>query len=411
MRSSRRASYGLCLIADFQIMRKVQLRQLPGWVLFPPLKFTFQLLNLPAGVGDLSREVSRMTRTLQPVDNKTFKKLEREGVKRDTAKIILGYLFDNADCATRDDSIFSFADTSFRKMVREAGHRGSGIEWMAMLTGLEKTMDLGFPKTREFLRNRFAAENSLFKPVDKTSERSERVRRIYSENLLIEDELITAFCETVVQDKNVSRAELFSKHKEFFGKHSVDFYLWLLAHIERDIADSIYSSVSLAREEQDVIEDGAIRHFLPQIQDGKRIRCLSLLFDRWRILYSDKVLGRREAMSIREFAQKLPEPIVGNRASSKMSDDDKRNSKYRALCDWRAGKKILSDEKLEAFIGQLLPVCREREWWYWFAKIAIGLDKLHEKLAADSVYSDRELIEFFKRYKVYQSEVKKRAGA
>jgi hypothetical protein len=188
------------------------------------------------------------------------------------------------------------------------------------------------------------------------------------------------------------------------SKFLVDFYFWVIAYIELDTYEEYTDKVELTDEEEKLLKRGLFQHILPCNKEGKRQRILTNLLDRWRDIYSRKILKQPTIITRFEFSHRLPDAIYTEKIPGEMSLDDQQESNYRMFCHWANGDKYPSDEKLKMFIRNLLPPCQERELWYFFAKIAIAMDRYFEKL--NKAFLESDLITLFGRYPDYHQRVR-----
>jgi hypothetical protein len=392
------------------MMRKIKLQQKTYPTLFPSLLDTLQLFDFPAGLAELVRFISKETDTQLPVDNKTLKKAEGEGVKRQKGITILKYVISNLNVFSESDSVTpSIFGLDFRRTMREfARHPGSGKEWAMSVPIFIKTTGLTWRHAEKFINLRLIAEKELYSFKGSRGDRVENVIRIYSECCFADSAELRKLFSSFLNQQQPTKAEIINKHKHTLGILLTDFYFWLLAYVELDIAELIAKEVELTEEEQATVDSGVFQHIMPKSEDERVVSSLHQLFDRWRLLYSRKILNKSKPISISEFATLLPDSILSNSKPGDMDDEQREQSKYRMLCAWRAGKKVPSDDKLEAFIENILPPCRERLMWFYYAKTAIAIDLLFKKASTEKVYNSGELVKIFNRYRDYHKEVRMR---
>ncbi len=392
-------------------MRKVKIKQINSGVFFPPLESTLELLGLPSGVAACTREVKSRTGKPLPAENKTLNKITTQGIGRKKALEVFDYIVSENDLANDSLSMFSLFNHDFRKKMADITSQSpcNGYAWDIFLDGFEKRCDFGLPKTIAFLKKRIEAGKKAHQGNTQSEEWLHRYIQIVSENMLVDRALVEDIYRCIAHNPEVPKSVLLLEHKEFLSVVAVDFYFWLLAYIEQDLSDILVSELSLNDEEQSQAREGTIQHILPKLDDQQKVvGSLALLLDRWRTIFSSQILQKEKPITISEFAKYMPAPVFTDKKPGEMSQEDLKKSKYRAFCDWRSGNKIPSDDKLERFIAQLLPECRQRHWWLWFAKIAIAMDKLFKKITDGGAFGKTGAIALFQTYKNYHREVRQR---
>ncbi len=151
-------------------------------------------------------------------------------------------------------------------------------------------------------------------------------------------------------------------------------------------------------------------HILPSFNNEKYCAPFGKLLDRWRHRIAVKLLKEDKPISWREFAQFLPDPIRSSRKKSDTCEAKTMNNKYREMAAWRTGNVVPSEEKLRGFINNFLPPCREQEWFFWLAQVAIALNRPYHKIDHLCVFTGDEIVVFFDDYKRYRLAVRTKSS-
>ena len=386
-------------------MRKINFNIDRKSPLLPPLKNIYKLMGEPYGINELALYTAKKEGIDIPINKKTLKKSEEKGISRKKALIVLDFLVKGSF----RKKWFSFFSVGDRKLINTASkYKGNGTEWSIFLLNLEKnSIDTDFPKTKEFLKIRVQAEQHLFEECKKNNLNIKVIEGIYKKNFLIDESLIKKFVLKLCTEKESFNIDLSQSSINFLIRFYLDFFFWLLAYIENDLENAIKNYLD-NKDRKKIEDEGIFLNILPKIDNGKYIPPIEQLFNRWRFAISTKVFKKNQIMSWSEFSTFLPDPINSNRKVTEINMDVINSNKYRELCSWRSGKVVPSDEKLQGFIDNLLPVCREREWWFWSTRIAVAINMLYFELRDDSVFEKCNIVDYFQLFENYRIEIKRR---
>lgn len=393
-------------------MRKIKFVQQGKYILFPPLADFLDLIDLPKGLTDFARMISKHSGSPPPVSNKTINNIGTKGIKRQKFLDLIRFIIaESGSSICQNATTLSFFDLEFRRMLRMVkNHLGSGRDWILLFKNLETQDYLFGHRVKSFINQRFKFEMKAYFFKGSYDQKIDYVGRVYSECILADSSQIHSFFSDFLSTEEENKGHIIIRHREILGFCLTDFYFWLLANFELDIAEWISNEVQLTQEEQELVNNGLFSCIMPKYLDGEYVSTLSQLLDRWREIYSRKRLKYFDIVSISEFASLLPDSINSKSKLGEMTKEDIRRSKYRMFYAWRKGEKIPSDDKLTGFIKNILPPCQERDMWFIFAKIAMSIDRLYKKIEADNVFENDELVCLFQRYGLYHREVRNRAA-
>lgn len=318
---------------------------------------------------------------------------------------IFRFVLESSPDFVRCDSLFTFFDFEFRKELRSfVKYPSNGMLWKIWLLGLERSNFTGFSGTKSFLRGRAAAELDLFEKAKVSKNKVAVCVDVYTKVTMVDASLIKMAMDELVSNIDVSPRRITKNTAEFAIRHHLDFYFWFIAYADRDITE--YYLAHAINEDQAEAELGVFQNILPSKKGGKYITPINSLFNRWRSSVALKVLGKERPFNWSQLSQFLPDPIFSNTKKSDVCEEKIKKNKYRELASWRSGKVIPSDEKLQGFIDNLLPLCRQRQWFFWYAKAAIGMNQLFFEIEKSKVFSEDELINIFQDFNRYHSAAK-----
>ena len=340
-------------------MKKIQMPKINVFLLFPPIDEAMSLLGFPENFYGWVNFISKENGGSLPVDPKTLRKVNKEGVSEKTFQKAMEPLMSFAGISSTVGISEEFSDAIFEKTnftLSEEGFVSNGRFWNIFATAFSSQCSDLFPKMWRFIQKRAEAEQhamSLYREGDNAG-----FLKVVSANILLEPHEIQSFYEDIWCGKN--KKELFCEHQKFISKFLLDFYFWVIAYIELDTYEEYTDKVELTDEEEKLLKRGLFERIFRCNKEGKRQRFLTKLLDRWRDVYSRKILKQETIITRFEFSHRLPEAIYTEKLPGEMSLEERQDSKYRMFCHWAKGDKYPSDEKLKMFIENLLPPCQQR---------------------------------------------------
>lgn len=391
------------------LKRKVSIAKSRPSPLLPPVEDLLGLLELPSNLSDFALDIAGEKNLPLPVDRKTLTFAKSNSVKIATARKIVRFVVGHLPYVEFGENPLTFFNSDFRRLARRVSkYPGNGELWRCLLWGYNKADPSGFPETKAFLRARCVAEFQLFESCKGSESVIEICVEVYSRETLVDKEQIKAALRDISESNDINK-KISKISVEFLVRNYFDFYLFLMAYIERDLVDCYISETK--DDDQVIMDEGVFRTILPSFDNGKYSVPLGKLLDRWRHGIALKLRQKDQPFGWREFAQFLPDPI---RSDLKKSDTCKvrtMNNKYRELAAWRSGVVVPSEEKLRGFIENLLPLCRQREWFFWGAQAAIAMNRLYWKIDQMNVFTGAEIIGFFADYNRYRLAVRSKSPA
>ncbi|GAB4167316.1 MAG: hypothetical protein Tsb0017_08960 [Geothermobacteraceae bacterium] len=384
--------------------RKVRIANHKPSPLLPSLEETLGLLALPSSLSDFALNIAQEKQLPLPVDRKTLTYAKKKPVKVDTARKILRFIANHGPHCERGESPLAFFNSEFRRLARQASKEpGNSGLWRVWLYGHNKSDPEGFPRTKNFILKRCDAEAELFERSQISDQKLEVPVEVYVQETLVDQRSIEAALRDVLE-KNPNKVHAISKTTAAtMVRLYLDFFLWIMAWAEKDLIEFYVSETN--DTDPALHETGVILPMLPRISNGEYCTPLDSLLDHWRHRIAEKLFNQSKPLSWRKFSAFLPDPTRSSRKMSDTCDLRTINNKYREMAAWRSGKVVPSEEKLRGFIGNLLPPCREQEWFFWLAQVAVAMNRLYQEIDQSRVFTEDEIVGFFQQYKDYRQVV------
>ncbi len=305
-----------------------------------------------------------------PFSERTLRNAGSTGVKVSTAQEIAQYLGKSLpyDLTPEDERRRSKRWTDLKL-------KNNGLGWdLGVILPLEK---LRAPESQpkramNFLRRRIEAEFRFLSRLTEISN-EEELTDLYSESVssqkllpsdIVQDG-IRSCVEYVLNGGLGFPAAQSAEFHRFCLYLRIDFAYGLLANYENDLIEEMVKEVGIENTPPDLEETGLFGDLVPDHEAGDFTEPLALLFDQWRITFSDTPTNPLTHM---DLARMLPFPHgvapEDRRDIPRLEDaiaiiDDIRRSRINA---WRNGTKRPGDEHLSALVENLVPERHDPSW-------------------------------------------------